>query len=66
LNLQTTTPQPSASAASAASGDLTAALRDPQFLDELLDSLPGVDKSEIDIDVRFVVCFRFVLISLCV
>jgi hypothetical protein len=52
-----TTPAPASAASSAAAGasasavDVTAALRDPSFLDELLDGLPGVDKNEIDIDV---------------
>lgn len=30
---------------------MNAALKDPAFLNSLLDSLPGVDKNEIDVDV---------------
>ena len=56
----------SAAAASSASAvDVTAALRDPSFLDELLDGLPGVDKNEIDIDVRNagLACFVIFLVA---
>ena len=33
-----------------AADDVNAALRDPDFLNSLLDSLPGVDKNEIDVN----------------
>ena len=41
-----------ATSAAVLDSDVTAALSDPSFLDELLDGLPGVDKNEINIDVR--------------